>query len=68
MGPIAKKLRKRFETYSHAVAIPHGQRWAIEVSAGRQGYELLSDESGKILEFLTEQSACGYIAEALDGV
>ena len=68
MGPIAKKLRKRFMSYSHAVAVPHGQVWAIEISAGRQGVKLLSDDAGKILEFLSEQSACGYIAEALEGL
>lgn len=68
MGPIAKKLRKRFEKYSHAEAVPHGQCWAIEIHSGRQGVELLSDENGKILEFLSKQSACGYIAEALNGL
>lgn len=68
MGPIEKKLRKRFERYSHAVAVPLGERWAIEINVSRKEVELLSDENGKILEFLSEQSACGYIAEALDGL
>lgn len=68
MGPIAKKLRKQFEKYSHAEAVPHGQNWAIEISAGRQGVESLSDENGKILEFMSKESACGYIAEALNGL
>lgn len=68
MGPIVRKLRKRFEQYSHAKAVPHGGSWAIEISAGRRGVELLSDESGKVMEFLSEQAAWGFIAEALDGL
>lgn len=68
MGPTAKKLRSRFERYSHAVVVPHGEYWAIEISAGRKGMELLADESGEILKFLSQQSASGYMAEVLDGL
>lgn len=68
MGPIERKLRKRYEQYSHAKAVPHGENWAIEVSAGRRGVELLNDESGKVVEFLSKQTAWGFIAKALDGL
>jgi hypothetical protein len=68
MGPIAKKLRARFERYSHAQAVEYGDRWAVEISAGRKGMELLSDEAGKVLEFPSHHSASAYIADTLDGL
>lgn len=67
MGPIAKKLRQRFERFSHAQAVPHGDRWAVEIK-GRQGLELLTDDVGNVLEFQSQHSASAYIADTLDGL
>lgn len=68
MEPMAEKLRERYQKYSHVVAVSYETNWAIEIGTGRRGVELLSDDTGKILKLLSEESACGYIAEALEGL
>lgn len=64
--PVDRKLRKSYEKNGVVNVVQNGERWAIQIGLGRH-QKLLANE-GKVLEFLSEQTANSYLARALDGL
>ena len=64
--PVDRKLRRSYEKNGVAVVVKNGERWAIQIGLGR--HQKLLENEGRVLEFLSEQTANSYLARALDGL
>lgn len=64
--PVDRKLRRLYERHGIVAAVPNDGRWAIQIGTGK--HQKLLEHEGKLLEFLSEQTANSYLARALDGL